>query len=266
MTRQSFRSVVSPFLPRRIKNAFGKKEFDDHPSRLRIGCFGGFQVAYRAGTADEAVLDDSFDRDIFFTGVPEYQAAADHIVIDVGAHIGTFSLLASARVPRGKVYAIEACEDTCNFLKINVALNGAANVSVHHLAITDARGTSTLYYDAGNWGNSVVAPLSAGSETVESCSLTDFMDDNGIQHCNFMKLNCEGAEFPILLTTPSSVLRRFEMILVLYHCDLWKQNTEQDLLAHLAASGFECKLRNQTEKRGWIVATSLSRLALGRSL
>jgi len=258
---RSLKSVVSPFIPKRIKNIFGKKVFDDRPSVLKIGSFDGFQVAYRARTADEAVIEDSFGHDIFFAGVPEYQAADDHIIIDIGAHIGAFSLLASSRVPRGKVYAVEACEDTFNFLQVNVALNRAENVSVHHLAITDARGTSTLYYDSGNWGNSVVAHLSQRSERVQSCSLTDFMEDNSIQHCNFMKLNCEGAEFPILLNTPSGVLRKFEMVLILYHCDLWKHNTEHDLMAHFAASGFECDIRNKNKMRGWIVATNASRLA-----
>jgi hypothetical protein len=46
------------------------------------------------------------------------------------------------------------------------------------------------------------------------------------------------------------------MMLVLYHCDLWEKNSEEDLVSHLQASGFECTIRNRSEKRGWIVATN----------
>jgi FkbM family methyltransferase len=232
--------------------------FCDYPSNLKLGSFGGFEIAYRKGTADEAVIAHSFDHDIFFNNVPEYQPASNHVVVDIGAHIGTFSLLASRKLPLGKVYAVEACEDTFNVLRVNVALNRAANISVHRLAITDKRCDATLYYDAGNWGHSVVKELSGRSEQVPACSLSDFIEDNGIQRCDFAKLNCEGAEFPILLNTPPKILRKFNILLVLYHNDLWEQNTPQDLLAHLTASGFKCVVRNRTEMRGWIVALNVN--------
>jgi FkbM family methyltransferase len=222
---------------------------------LAIGSFGGFDVAYRKNTADEAVIRHSFDNDIFFSGVPEYQPNEDHVIIDIGAHIGTFSLLASSRVGRGKVYAIEACEDSFNFLRINVALNQCANISAHHLAMADKEGTCTLYYGTGSWGHSTVKKLSRFCEAVRSCTLSTFFQSNQIAECHFMKLNCEGSEFPILLSTPNNVLQRIGTILVLYHCDLWSSNTEVDMISHLESNGFNCVVRNRSEKRGWIIAT-----------
>jgi FkbM family methyltransferase len=226
----------------------------DRSSMLKIGCFNGFEVAYRQGTADESVLRQSFDHDIFFSRVPEYQPSEADVIIDVGAHIGTFAVLAASKVPRGAVYAIEACEDTFNFLRINAALNRTGNLSTHHLALSDRRGTCTLYYDAGNWGHSVVRQFSDRGETVECCTLQQFFEMTGIRTCSFIKFNCEGAEFPILLASSADLLRRVRMMLVLYHCDLWTTNSKEDLFSHLEASGFECKVRNCTENRGWIVA------------
>jgi hypothetical protein len=46
---------------------------------------------------------------------------------------------------------------------------------------------------------------------------------------------------------------------VLYHRDLWKENTEADLVSHLEASGFDCAIRNRSELRGWIIATRAAR-------
>jgi FkbM family methyltransferase len=229
---------------------------NDIPSKLAIGSFGGFEVAYRVSTADEAVICHSFDNDIFFTGVPEYQPKDGDVIIDMGAHIGTFSLLASSKVGSGSVYSIEACKETFDFLRINVALNKCENISVYHLAMADKEGECTLYYDIqeGNWGHSTVKKLSEFNETVKSSTLPIFLEKNHIQKCDFMKLNIEGAEFPVLLSTPTDVLQRFGTILVLYHCDLWADNTEADLISHLESSGFTCVIKNQSEKRGWIIA------------
>ena len=250
--REELKTIISPIYWKTISTF--KLPLFDSPSTISIEFFNSFEVAYRKGTADEEVIAHSFNRDIFFSGVPEYQIADEHIIIDVGAHIGTFSLLASSKVRRGRVYAIEACEDSFNLLRINVALNNAANISVHHLAITDRKGTCRLYHDRGNWGHSIVSRPSKYYETVTSCTLTDFLERNEIDKCHFMKLNFEGAEFPILLSTPHSVLQRFNTILVLYHCDIWSSNTETDLLSHFQSSGFTTVVRNRTERRGWIIA------------
>jgi FkbM family methyltransferase len=228
----------------------------DLSTMLEITSLDGFTIAYRQGTADQAVLQESFHDDIFFSGVPEYMPQDTDVVIDVGAHIGTFALIAASKVPHGGVYAIEACKDNFNLLRINVGLNNAANVSVHHLAVSDKRGTCTLYHAAGNWSHSVVHRFSGRGEEVDCCTLRQFLDETGISRCDFIKFNCEGAEFPILLTSSTDVLERIRMMLVLYHCDLWKTNSAEDLISHLEASGFECQVRYRSEQRGWIVATN----------
>jgi len=46
------------------------------------------------------------------------------------------------------------------------------------------------------------------------------------------------------------------MMLILYHCDLWKKNSKDDLISQLNSSGFECIIRHETETRGWIVASN----------
>lgn len=259
---------IKHILPERLKavirpcyqNALREPQIQTRvkPSVLAIHSFGGFDVAYRKRTADEEVIAHSFDNDIFFTGTPEYRPKEGDVIIDMGAHIGTFSLLASAKVGGGQVYAIEACKETFNLLRINVALNQCSNISAHHTAMSDKEGVCTLHYDMaeGNWGHSTVKKLSEFNETVNSCTLSDFMEKNHIDICHFMKLNIEGAEFPVLLSTPKDILQRFDTLLILYHCDLWGMNTEDDLISHLESSGFSCTIRNQTENRGWIIATN----------
>jgi FkbM family methyltransferase len=227
-------------------------------SPFQVGHFDGFQVAYRKHTTDEAVIADSFSRDCFFRDVPEYVPASSHVILDIGAHIGTFALLASRKVPQGKVFAVEACRDTARLCQANAFLNNAENLSVTHLALADRKGTCQLSYDAGTWGHSIVAQLSERGETVPTDTLENFMERNAITQCHFMKLNCEGAEFPILLSAPPEVLSRIGVMLVLFHSDLYKLNDEKVLLQHLHASGFSTAIRHNSGTRGWIVATRQS--------
>lgn len=255
---------IYKLLPKNIKRiiSWGYLQFlnlfrlrsKDKQSNLEIQKFGKFDIAYRKDTSDEQVIMHSFDNDIFLAGVPEYQPSNDHIIIDIGAHIGTFSILLASLIGNGKVFSIEACRDSFNFLKINTKLNGLNNISFHHLALSDSEGSCTLYYDTGNWGHSTVKKLSNYSEIVNSSSLSNFLSNNHITKCDFLKLNCEGSEFPIILSTPPEILKCIDTILVLYHCDLWLKNTEKDLIKHLEHSNFTCIIRNQSKMRGWIIA------------
>lgn len=259
---------IEDMLPKKLRDLLrlwyrtfikGQPAILEKPSGLAIDSFGGFEIAYRTDTVDQRVIKQSFENDIIFSGVPEYQSGDNHIILDIGAHIGTFSILASSKVKQGRVYAIEAGQDSFNLLKINVALNNCDNVSVHHVALADKEGSIVLYHDPGSWGHSTVKRLSLSSETVNSRTLSSFLEENEINECHFVKLNCEGSEFPILLSTPKDVLRKFGTLLVMYHCDLWENNTEDDLVSHLTSSGFKCIFRNRDSKRGWIIAENLNK-------
>jgi FkbM family methyltransferase len=261
-----FREHIADRIPNPIKAIIGPAyeavrrmttpELVDRRSNLAIGRFGEFEIAYRRHTADESVIRHSFDRDVFFRDVPEFVPEPGQVIVDIGAHIGTFALLAASKIGHGKVYAIEASEDSFNFLRLNVALNRFDNIDIRQLAITDRNGTCTLYHSPGNWGHSMVKKRSGGSEVVPAATLSAMFERNQIETCHFMKLNCEGAEFPILLSTPPAVLQRIRTMLILYHCDLWGRNSEKDLITHLEQSGFRCSVRHPSGSRGWIIATS----------
>ncbi len=254
MISKTVKSLIKP-----AYRSLRKVVSTDRPSGWTIGTFSGCEVAYRKGTSDEDVIAESLDRDIYFSGVPEYQPKEDDTIIDVGAHIGAFVLRASRKVPRGRVFAIEPCGESVNLLKINIALNRLDNVSIHHAALAESDGVCTLNYSQCNWGHSTVARRlrlfgSNRSETVPAMSLSGFLSQNSIAGCAFMKMNCEGAEFPILLATPAEVLARFGCMLILYHSDIWTRNSVSDLVSHLERSGFDCSFRNKVGKRGWIIA------------
>lgn len=233
--------------------AFKRRKPDRH-SALKMARFGRFEIVFRGETADEEVIKLSFENDIFFPAVPEYHPQPGDTIVDVGAHIGTFSLLAAQRIAPGIVHAIEPSLDSFHFLRLNVALNDYPNIRANHFAIAANDGVATLSHDNGNWGHSTIANLSKSEESVPAISLKSFFDSAGIDNCQLMKFNCEGAEFPALLAASKETLRKVERYLVFYHCDLWKENTESDLVAHFQQTGFNCSILNKKAMRGWLVA------------
>lgn len=213
----------------------------ERASNLRIEDFDGIAFAYREGSTDEIIIGNKASYQLAHL-LAQHRLKEDACIINIGAHIGVFALMAAPDVPRGRIFAIEASKDTYNMLRINVALNRADNVSTHHLAISDTDGTCTLYHDTGHWGHSITKQLSTRSEVVDSLTLESFMNGNDIGRCDFLWLNCEGAEFPILLGSPPQTLARVDVILTDCHTHLWTKNTIDDLASHLKAAGFDVEI------------------------
>ena len=224
--------------------------------RLQTGRFGGFEAAFREGTADEKVIAHSFDNDIFFSQVREIEPGKDGVVIDIGAHIGTFALLAAKKAPLGRVHAFEASRETFNYLKINAALNPSLPITVHHMAVAGERGEVMLHHDLnGNWGHSITRKMSARGEIVPAITLDAFVADNDLRAVSVVKFNCEGAEFPILMGCEDETLRRVRAMLVLYHLHLVDGYSLHALTQRLTDAGFTIRVIKHSASKGWIIAS-----------
>ncbi|KPK97164.1 MAG: hypothetical protein AMJ95_10480 [Omnitrophica WOR_2 bacterium SM23_72] len=224
---------------------------------MAVATVGKFKICYREDSADEGVLKlYSFENDVYFKKVPEYHPKAGHTIIDVGAHIGTFSILAASKVTQGKVFAIEACQDTFNYLKKNTELNGFKNIIPEHLALCDKSGTIRLYHDLteGSWGDTIVKKVSDSFEDCPCDTLEGFLKSRNIACCHFLKINCEGAEFGIILSASKQTLRKIKVFHISYHSDLADGCSENELMKYLKEAGFYVRKIHTGEKRGWLIA------------
>jgi FkbM family methyltransferase len=118
------------------------------------------------------------------------------VVLDVGANIGCYALLAARRVgPSGRVYAFEPDPRTCSFLEHNVRANGLTNVTVLPKAASDIRGQRTLYQgrsavDSG-LSHSRDGPSVVSTTQVETVRIDEVL---GGQPVDTVKLDIEGHE------------------------------------------------------------------------
>jgi FkbM family methyltransferase len=143
------------------------------------------------------------------------------VMLDVGAHIGYFTLKGSVRVGKsGRVVAFEPNPRTVAKLRTNVAASHAANVIIIPVACTDSE-TTLKFYDAtarGNSGASSLSPANAGKRsrefTVRGRPIDDVLRELGIQRVDVMKVDVEGAELYVLRGAKET-LQRFHPKLVI---------------------------------------------------
>jgi FkbM family methyltransferase len=125
-------------------------------------------------------------------------------VIDVGAHLGLFSILMARLVgPTGRVFSFEPTPFTRSVLAQVIRLNCCVNVvSVCGQAVSGMTGEST-FYDIGtpvSCQNSLVYPEDNGQGLgipIPTIRLDDFVFGQGLQpRC--LKIDVEGAELDVL--------------------------------------------------------------------
>lgn len=231
---------------------FRHRLFPEQKIKKELRNKGRFSFYYRKNTVDQVQLLHSLS--LYF--IKEYKPKIDDVVIDVGAHIGTFTIPIAAKVLDGRVYSIEASVETYSYLLNNVKLNKLKNVVCFHLALSDRNGKVQLYHSTNenNWSNSITHKHKGEREIVNSMTLQSFLSNNEINHCNFIKFNCEGAEFPIILSTSVETLQKIDLFLILYHLDYGEGFRKEDLIQHFETAGFSCRLINEKSQRGWLIA------------
>jgi FkbM family methyltransferase len=99
----------------------------------------------------------------------------------------------------------------------NLKLNRIGNVRTYNLAIAASNGQMSLYHDPGNEGGHSLIQHTAQAETVDTVTLADFCAQNQIEKIDFLKIDCEGAEYDILLSLPAEPFARIHKISMEYH-------------------------------------------------
>jgi FkbM family methyltransferase len=124
------------------------------------------------------------------------------IVIDAGAHVGYYSLLAARRVgPAGKVYAFEPDPANYQLLLDNIELNGYSNITAVNAALSNQEGHSTLFLTTLDTGRHSLyrqdLPLK-GSVDVPATTLDAFLAAEGWPNVGLVKVDVEGSEADLL--------------------------------------------------------------------
>ena len=168
--------------------------------------------------------------------------------LDIGAHHGLYSLLASKKVdPGGIVVAFEPSPREFRRLQWNLALNRCRNVRAARFALGMTDGTAQFFMCLGHdTGCNSLRPPAATDPirriTVPITSLDRYLAQAKIEagDIDVMKLDVEGAELDVLKGAPGVLSSARPLIL----CELVDIRTapwgyrSQAIYAFLAASGY----------------------------
>lgn len=184
-------------------------------------------------------------REIFDQEVYKMPGCEDsRVIVDLGANVGVFTLYASQKYPQAKIISVEAGSDNADYLARSIVLNSLSDrVSVMHAAVWETDGELTLYRnDVTSRAHSVMWNDEGGahkdSERVKSLSLKNLFELNGIESCDLLKMDIEGAEYQVLYGTPPEVLQRVKAIVMEYHHDSRARCDCDGLRAFFQENGF----------------------------
>jgi len=153
--------------------------------------------------------NEPYEKDVTFA-VYDILKPGD-VFIDVGAHIGWFTLLGAKIVgPEGRIISVEPETKNLKWLKQNIKLNNInENTYVFEVAITSEYGPVTLYLNDDNdgghslWsvGNHPFNEKSAENRKkvkVQGIPLDDLCRSENISEIKLLKIDTEGAEVEVL--------------------------------------------------------------------
>ncbi len=175
----------------------------------------GFQ--FRPGTSDEAIFHNVFHQNEY--GLPD-RLGSEAVIIDIGVHIGSFCYTALSR-GASRVFGFEADPENFRCAKRNLAPFGD-RAQIRHAAAwrSDERVASLNLCDCPEPTNTGWREV-FGEGTGTSVAAVPFDEivrdatDYGRKRVSILKIDCEGSEFPILLT--SRTLNLVDTILGEFH-------------------------------------------------
>jgi FkbM family methyltransferase len=194
------------------------------PPQGGIPRFAGQRVTVRLrdGRHAECRLDEFFSFvEIFVLREYDVPGAAWHelrTIVDVGANVGAATLWFADRAPQATIFAVEPAAMAAESLTRNVRTNQLeARVRVVSAALAGRTGTVYLQQSGSSVFARTSATASATSEPVPAICLADLLDRFELPEVDLLKLDCEGAEFEVLLSCDEDVLRRIRFMVGEYH-------------------------------------------------
>ncbi|MDK2412419.1 FkbM family methyltransferase [Aphanizomenon sp. PH219] len=172
-------------------------------------------------------LKDHVQSQIYFLGV--YEPIESYLftkmlkpgmtVIDAGANVGQYSLLASNLVgANGSVHSFEPVPKTFAILNNNVVNNKISNIYLNQAALWNESKRIKLSLDkqmSDNIGSYTMGINDSFTEEVESISISldEYVASKSIKKVDLIKMDIEGAEFCALLGMKGMIERDYPIIL-----------------------------------------------------
>ena len=186
--------------------------------------------------------------------IENFHISKNDTIIDIGAHIGLFSLLVYELTGCDKILSYEPIRDNFDLLISNLELNNITSIHPFNLAVSKTPTKLNLFLNDDQSAHSIFSNGST-SVTVQSTSLQKIFDENDISSCKLLKLDCEGAEYEIIDSLPIEYFNRIENIVIEYHLADSKPKLGKNLITKIQNAGFKIETREHHNDMGFLIAT-----------
>ncbi len=143
-------------------------------------------------------------------------------VVDIGGHIGSFSLIMAHLLPELESHIYEFMPENCRLIRANICLNGLEQrVRVHNRAVTDRSDghVQVKAFREGceglNTGGVCIArpsdvSLQGDASAVSTIAAKDVVA--GLGYVDVLKIDCEASEYRILFSLDKEDYRKIGLI------------------------------------------------------
>lgn len=170
----------------------------------------------------------------------------DSCVLDIGAYIGQYTLLAAKYAPYGHVLAFEPHPESFARLRAHVVRNRLSNVFAFQEAVGEQQGVLPLTL-SGQAFDSALRPQgqadigNTNAIEVRVTTLDEVIQEHGLPKVDLMKIDVEGAEGKVLKGA-ERVLRAFRPLLIVEvdrHREAVWEDSPESIWAMLDQYGYD---------------------------
>lgn len=198
----------------------------------RLSCIGNKKVYLRpTDVCHLAIFEEMFLQPAYDFSLIDFEP---EFILDVGAHIGLFSLLAASRWPDATILAFEPHPDNATWARRNLSKNGL-RATVLEVAASSYAGWAN--FDLGEGMGSI---SNSGESSVPTVNLPDMMRTFPFGRI-LVKMDIEGEEFN-LLPQVLPILPLTSAVFVELHGN--RQSCD-DLLAQVKILGFNSQVMRE---------------------
>lgn len=173
----------------------------------------GILIKLRANSTDRATFNEIFIYDTYFKNF--VKKIKYPLILDLGGHIGLFSLYISQFSKNSKIIAVEPDQENIDIFKENIKKN-KLNVEIIEGVIGNKLGVSNFFISKNKLSNSLFNKEGDMKKT-NSFTLEDIFKIKKLSKINILKMDIEGAEYFILNKKNSRLLKKIETIVMEYH-------------------------------------------------
>lgn len=201
------------------------------------------KLNYDKNKNDIAILKEVFNYRSYSNYFPFYKRAT---ILDIGAHKGYFTIFSYLNTGKGsRIISLEPARENFDALISNCNDN---KIDKNNLVLINkgiySKSGKLDFFISDSCNNSIFNNernilSSDKKESIDVISLKDLLIMNNIDRVDFMKMDCEGAEYPALFGTDGDTLSKIKVISLEFHDLKDIKYNGNELVAFLKNNGYK---------------------------